>query len=421
MIGKQCFRGMDRLQNIQFLADGEDSSHLRVIGAEAFEDCRNLTEVQIPDSVVEIGNGAFQAAECLKSVRIGTGLSKLGAKVFAYDVSLKELYIASEHLEEVGKSLFTLNHQLSECFCPGDSAGAAELKTQLDRMHHDGGEEEKLIEEKTVTGTVRAEVDKVQDLQEAGDACGFLTDTVRYRLHSLNEEEYCLEITGTGAMPEWVSRENQPWRDKAGNIIEVQVGEGILSIGSFAFSGLTKLCSVRLSKTVEYVGIAAFGECDGLSELCFQEGMEALGCRALWGCANLKKLWLPKTFRVANLMATAYCPELKEVYFTGSKTLWRQNVIIDNMMERNQALTETRICFEEDEKDCGIQDERMAERCEQYQKEPGKGRKDFPSVRQYAARKKSAVICRKHIFRQIRRQWHRRLLGIQMSLVEGAC
>ena len=361
VIGKQCFRGMDRLQKVQYLTDADGSSHLQVIGADAFQDCRSLTEVQIPDSVVEIESGAFQAAENLKSVRIGTGLRKLGAKAFAYNVSLKELHIESEQLEEAGKRLFTLNHQLSDWVCPGEGTGVEELKRQIEKLHN-GGDEEKLIEEKNWAAPAAAETD-------GGDGtCGFLTETIQYCLKPLGEEEYCLEITGTGAMPEWVSRENQPWRAKAGNITEVQVGEGITFVGSFAFSGMMNLRSVRLPGTVNYVGIAALGECISLTELRFPEGMEALGCRALWGCANLKKLWLPKSFRVANLMATAYCPNLKEVHFAGSKALWKQRVIIDNMMERNQALTAARVIFEEEGED-GLPDKRAAEHSEQYQRE----------------------------------------------------
>lgn len=370
VLGRQCFRGMDHLQKIYFLADGQQESHLRVIGAQAFQDCRRLTEIEIPDSVVTIESKAFEAAEQLKRVHIGTGLKKLGAGAFAQNVSLEELCIESSQLEEAGKKLFALNHRLSVCSCPEGGVGAVELKNQFEKIYTRGGEEDSLVVDRAVSAKAAAKPG--EDMQADGSIRGTLTDTVKYCLRPLGEEDYCLEISGTGAMPEWVSRENQPWRAQAGKITEVRVEEGVTTIGGFAFSGLTRLSKVQLPGTVRTIGIVSMGECSSLTELRFPEGFEALGCRSLWACPSLKTLWLPKTFKVADLMATAYSPGIEEIYFAGSEAQWKKDVIIDNMMERNHVLLEAKMHFGEENDDSAYPEENTAAHSREYLKELGK-------------------------------------------------
>lgn len=346
-IGNQCFRGMEQLKTVEFQKDENQKSVLRVIGDKAFMDCRRLLEIQIPDSVEEIGAGAFQAAERLTGVRIGTGLKSMGNEVFSYDVSLKELSIASAQLERVGKSLFRLVHQLMECVCPADSAGIAELRKQIEMIHQVGGGEEVLVKDDTLAD---AAADGKKEYSE-GCIHGELSDMVKYCLRPIDGEHYVLEITGTGDMPGWGSKKNQPWKYVTERITEVRVAEGITSIGDHAFSGLTSLRSVSLPGTINRIGVCSFGECIALTELNFPEGLKALGCRSLWGCVGLETLRLPKTFAVADLMALAYCPNVRDVYYAGSKAQWENDVIIDNMMKHNQVLLDAQIYFGEEDSD----------------------------------------------------------------------
>lgn len=333
-IGKQCFRGMEQLKTVVFQEAGNIKSSLRVIGARAFMDCRRLLEIQIPDSVEEIGAKAFEGAECLTCVKIGTGLKSMGNEVFSYNVSLKELSIASTQLERVGKDQFRLVNRLEDCVCPADSAGIAELRRQI-----------ALIRD---VDCVEADAVRV-----SSDGCvhGELSETLQYHLRPIDGENYSLEITGLGDMPKRFTKKNQPWRCMTSKITELRVEEGVTFISDFAFFGLVNLHSVSLSGTVKGIGVCSFAECASLTEIRFPEGLKALGCRSLWGCVDLETLWLPKTFAMADLMALAYCPNIRVVHYAGSRTQWENDVIIDNMMKHHQLLLDAQIHFGEDECD----------------------------------------------------------------------
>ncbi len=65
------------------------------IGDDAFERCRGLTSIDIPDSVTEIGDRAFHGCSGLTSVTIGSGVTSIGDDALG-DCSGLEKYIVRE-------------------------------------------------------------------------------------------------------------------------------------------------------------------------------------------------------------------------------------------------------------------------------------------------------------------------------------
>ena len=81
----------------------EEGSQLARIEANAFNYCRGLTTIEIPDSVTSIGDGAFSGCSCLISATIGSGVSSLGDYVFSGCNKLMEIYNKSSVLIAAGK------------------------------------------------------------------------------------------------------------------------------------------------------------------------------------------------------------------------------------------------------------------------------------------------------------------------------
>ncbi len=68
------------------------------IGESAFESCKELTDVVIPDSVRSVGNYAFESCTALASVVIGKGVTSIGERVFAKCPNLRSVTLRSENI-----------------------------------------------------------------------------------------------------------------------------------------------------------------------------------------------------------------------------------------------------------------------------------------------------------------------------------
>jgi hypothetical protein len=69
---------------------------LKKIGVSAFDFCRNLREVKIPDSVEEIGSQAFAYCDNLKKITIPKSVTKIGDSVFDLPDSEPKFVICCE-------------------------------------------------------------------------------------------------------------------------------------------------------------------------------------------------------------------------------------------------------------------------------------------------------------------------------------
>lgn len=77
-IGSEAFNGLKSLTTISFI----NNSQLQTIGANAFADCVNLKNISLPSGVTKIPYGAFENCKALESVTIPSGVTKIGAQAF---------------------------------------------------------------------------------------------------------------------------------------------------------------------------------------------------------------------------------------------------------------------------------------------------------------------------------------------------
>ena len=86
-IGNSAFSGCGSLLNVSL------PNSIKVVEREAFNACSKLTNLEIPDSVVTIGYSAFYKCVGLENVRIGSGVRMIENHAFGQCVSLKNIII----------------------------------------------------------------------------------------------------------------------------------------------------------------------------------------------------------------------------------------------------------------------------------------------------------------------------------------
>lgn len=73
----------------------------------------------------------------------------------------------------------------------------------------------------------------------------------------------------------------------------------------------TKIESITLPNTIEYIGEAALGDCKRLKSLTIPDKIKVIGSAAFSGCARLTKLVIPETVQEIGVGAFSYCDNLR--------------------------------------------------------------------------------------------------------------
>ena len=98
-IGDNAFENCKYLENI-IISDG-----VKEIGNNTFKNCISLKEVKIPNSVKEIGDNAFENCKYLENIIISDGVKEIGNRTFKNCISLKEVKIPNS-VKEIGDYAF---------------------------------------------------------------------------------------------------------------------------------------------------------------------------------------------------------------------------------------------------------------------------------------------------------------------------
>ena len=279
------------------------------VGADAF--CwSTLTEVVIPDSVIDIENRAFEDCSSLVKVEIPDNGVNIGDDAFRECGALSNI-VLPDSVKNIGTGAFI---------------GTAWL-------------EEKQRENPLVIVN-KAVID--------GSTC-----------------------SGDVVIPNGVTRiGNGAFR--YGTLTGITIPNSVTSIGERAFYE-SSLVKITIPNSVTDIGGSAFMSCTSLERITLPEGITSLPATYLYqedsgffsGCTALKEVQLPSTLKNINYLAFCYCPSLesitipenveqiensafadctnlKNVYYTGKRKQWNA-IKIDN--EGNDDLLDATIHF----------------------------------------------------------------------------
>ena len=84
-----------------------------------------------------------------------------------------------------------------------------------------------------------------------------------------------LTISGTGEMYHY-SYNNNLWKSFRESIKEVEIGDGVTTIGENAFQGCIGLTSVMIPESVTSIGNYAFADCSGLTSITIPKSVTTI-------------------------------------------------------------------------------------------------------------------------------------------------
>jgi hypothetical protein len=114
-----------------------------------------------------------------------------------------------------------------------------------------------------------------------------------------------LTISGTGQITSWGSSDKVPWNNYKSQITSLVIGDGVTSIGAYAFMGCANLASVSIPESVTDIEMYAFASCVSLKEVTLPASLTTLGRDAFLKCNSLAKVtFLSATTKIVGSHTT---------------------------------------------------------------------------------------------------------------------
>ena len=125
-------------------------------------------------------------------------------------------------------------------------------------------------------------------ITQAASNSGNINSTVKWEV-----DNGTLRITGYEEIARKDNEVYSSWNDLSGQIVNIEIGEGITKIGRMAFWGFDRLTNISFPSTLEVIEDHVFYGCYGLKSIKFPYGLKAIGEEVFESCYYLENISIP--------------------------------------------------------------------------------------------------------------------------------
>lgn len=348
-IGKNAFSGCSNLRG-RF----QIPANLTSIGEYAFNGCVNLAGgVVIPNSVTSIGGSAFEGCVGITELTIPANIYITG---FSGCTSISHFKLTgSGAMQNRGTDMYLSSDYRGTPWYISSAAGT-EITIEIEDGITSIGNYEfcgctnlrEIIIPESVTDIGKG----------AFSGCTNLAGSfyIPNGMTAIGEETFkdCANLSGSVVIPDSVtSIGNYAFNNCAGitNLtipatININGFAGCTSIGQFKLTGngsmqdlgTSEFSSGYFRRTPWYISSAAGTQIN----IEIEEGITSIGTNEFRNCSTLSEISIPKSMTTIKNNAFAGCSNLSQVYFGGSEAQWNEILIESN----NTALTQAQIHFD---------------------------------------------------------------------------
>ncbi len=287
------------------------------LGKSAFQTCRNMTSIVLPETITVVDKNAFHDCVSLSRITIPAKVTRIGAYAFEDCDSLTSMTFP--------EGVETLDHDV---FLWCDGLVSVTLPSTL----------------KSVGFNVFYGCDNLKSIRFYGlppsfsmsDWSDYAGLTIEYP-RALAASWEPLFVTGgkferaTGVPFDDASEGNFVYEEVGGGIVikgvktvETEIvipaalnGKSVIAIGEMAFNGAKTLTTVKIADGVQRIGAYAFNNCEQLVEVSLPESVTEIGAYAFAGCKALEGVVLPSRLTMLSDALFRNCERLAAVNIPG--------------------------------------------------------------------------------------------------------
>lgn len=243
------------------------------IGKNAFEVCRSLTSVTIPDSVTSIGQSAFNSCSSLTSVTIPDSVTSISEYAFSYCSSLTSVTIPNG-ITSIGQSVFEGCSSLTSVTIPNSVASIGE---------------------------------------DAFKGCSGLTSiTIPDSVTNIDNSSF----SGCSSLESITVNENNAHYASQDGILYNKEKTQIIHVPEAIIGAIT------IPDSVTIIDGIAFKDCVGLTRIVIGNSVTYIGMNAFYGCVSLTSVTIPDSVTCIYYQAFYGCGSLERIIFDGTIAQW---------------------------------------------------------------------------------------------------
>ena len=287
----------------------------------AFQHCKSITSVYIPEGITGIGYSAFYGCTSLETVNIPSTVEKIEYAAFYKCSALKSADIADLAAwcnTSLDGEYATPAHILGTLTVNGQPVTSITVRDYVPKIS-----DYAFYGCKTLTSVTLPEA-----LEEIGECAFYGCDG----LASISVPDG-VSVIGEGAFSDCdglkelnIAAGNQKYSNKDGNLIELDtktlirgVDSGIIPtdgsvvrLGSYAFSGCSMI-SASVPDCIVAIGASTYKDCKQLTTATVPSSVDVIRAGVFSGCEKLTSVTLPDTINLIGVSAFRDCTGLENI------------------------------------------------------------------------------------------------------------
>ena len=298
-IGDGAFGGCSSLPNIVI------PNSVTSIGDYAFSDCRSLSNIVIPDSVTAIGDSAFSDCCSLSNIVIPDSVTAIGDSAFSGCSSLSNIVI-SDSVTAIGDFAFSDCRSLPNIVIPNSVTRIGDYAFSFCSSLPN------IVIPNSVTSIGDFAFSDCRSLSKI-----VIPDSVT----AIGDYafEYCSSLPNI-VIPNSVTSIGDFAFSDCSSLSKIVIPDSVTDIGNRAFSCCSSLPNIVIPNSVTSIGDYAFEYCSSLSKIVIPNSVTAIGNFAFSGCSSLSKIVIPNSVTAIGDFAFSGCSSLSNIVIPDSVT-----------------------------------------------------------------------------------------------------
>ena len=259
---------------VVIIPDSIDGYPVAAIGSYAFYYSSSVTDVILPEGMIDIGYAAFYGCGDLKNVTLPESLQSIQYGAFYDCVSLRSIALPGDLKLIDGYAFFSCD--LTTVSIPGTITEMGECVFQ--------------------------------------DCANLTTVTIGNGIKSIGNGEFaeCYNLTSI-SMPQSVTSIGDGVFYGCRSLTTITIPQNVTSIGNSVFQGCSRLASATFYESITSIGYAAFYDCPSLTSISIPDNVSALGYGAFYNCTSLVSAKLGRDLAAIGALTFFNCRSLASV------------------------------------------------------------------------------------------------------------